>query len=264
MKDKKVKIAIICGILAVVLILLYLGGKNKSIRQKSSLTEVVIASKNIASGVRIEDDMVETKKIPAEFIQPGVLHSKKEVLGQLTLIPFAASEQILANKIAKTGTSITSAIPIGRRGVTISTDRVSGMAALIQPGDFVDVLATIEEGARTYTATVLQNVRIIAIGENFIRGEKKKSSFNEEIIGNLTDTVTLALSPSEAEVIAFAETKGKLKLVLRAVSDNEIVLTSPTSFSNVLRSAQQPKETKQTTSIEVIRGTKEEMVPIKK
>ena len=265
MKDKKVVFAVISGILAVILVFFYLTEKNRSIRQKSSLTEVVVAGKNIASGIRIEEDMIEIKKVPAEFIQPGALNSRKEVIGQLSLIPLAAGEQIIANKIAKTGTSITSAISIGKRGVTISVDRVSGMIALLQPGDYVDILATIDgaEG-KVYTATVLQNVRVIAIGENFIRGEKKKSNFNEEIIGNLSDTVTLALSPSETEVIAFAENRGKLKLVLRTVGDNEIVSTSTTSFGNVLKASHQPKESKQLPAIEIIRGTKGEMVPMKK
>ena len=68
--------------------------------------KIVVATYYLPIGTYITSDMVTLKEFPKEYIQPGAIYSIKEVLEQITLIPIAQGEQVLANKISKRSFSL--------------------------------------------------------------------------------------------------------------------------------------------------------------
>lgn len=95
--------------------------------------------------------------------------------------------------------------------------------------------------------------------------EERKSELSNSTLG--LSTVTLALEPPEAEVLTFAENKGKLKLALRNPGDEKVTAIRTTNFGNLLKS-QQKEASKpaplQDQQMEIIRGTEGEKINIKK
>ena len=127
----------------------------------------------------------------------------------------------------------------GYRAVSVAVNQTSGAAGFILPGDYVDVMLThdkLKEVVRTRvpkdrklpltvlqtaTETVLQKVRVLAIAQNV--GETEKQAV-------VVPTVTLELSPKQAQIITTARSMGRLSLVLRSLegaSDKE----APRSFT---------------------------------
>jgi len=95
------------------------------------------------------------------------------------------------------------------RGISIPVNKVTGLCGLINPGDRVDVLITYEEKSLNRVpaaSTTVQNALILAIKD----GSGKKE--NEE--KNPRDMVILAVTPQQAEILAYAYLKGSFHLTL--------------------------------------------------
>jgi pilus assembly protein CpaB len=165
---------------------------------------------------------VEVKQVPRAFIQPGALKSPEEAEGQVALAPISPGEQVMANKLTTTGVALALAVPPGKRAVTVAVDQSSGVSGLLKPGDLVDILVTVEEGAQPRTFVLMQVVPVLAVGHNFSSRPAGEEKERESVFGKADEgTVTVAAMPYEAEQLAHLEQVGRLKLVLRAPGDRE-------------------------------------------
>lgn len=194
------------------------------------LASVVVAKMTIPQHSRITNDMLMTKNIPSDAVHPEALKSISEAAGGISRAEIVKGEQILGSRVAtydrRAGLSYR--IPENLRGVSIPIiDEVAGVSGYISPGDKVDVLVTLEDpdnfnGLTVYT--VVQNALVLAAGE-FTQQQD-----NEE--RRLVSTVTLGVTPAEAEVLAFANIRGSFHLSLRSPLDEEIVELDYFSFEN--------------------------------
>ena len=119
----------------------------------------------------------------------------------------------------------------GNRAISISVDSTSSVTGLIKPNDRVDIIGTFrfpemkgDQSLDVITMTILQSVRVIATGKNM--GTRSNPSSIQNTRGY--NTVTLELTPKEAEMIVFATQKGRLVLSLRDAEE--------TGFENDLQS----------------------------
>jgi pilus assembly protein CpaB len=265
-KNKNLILALVIAGFATLILFVYLNSKEKEVISKGTPNKVIIAKKYIQSGATLTNEMLKECEIPEAYIQPGAIRDIKYAEGRITLAEISEGEQILANKITKIANSLSSVVPIGFRAVTISVDSETGLNEMIKTGDYVDVLGTFEEvgGKGSYTATILQKVKVLAVNDNFNNISKSSQISVEGTLGS--STVTLALEPSDVEIITFAETKGKLRLSLRNPEDDKIISPKLTNFNNLLKSTQKEvtKPTKEVPSLEIIRGTEGEKIQIKK
>lgn len=108
------------------------------------------------------------------------------------------------------------------RAVSIPVSGASGVSGMLRPNDSVDVLGSFVlpsetsnlKEAEMVTLTVLQNVTILAVGDKTLR------SLDDSRSPGSYGTVTIHVTPREAEVLVFAQQmKGKLFLTLRNPSD---------------------------------------------
>ncbi len=108
------------------------------------------------------------------------------------------------------------------RGLTLPVDTVSSVANLIGPNDNVDIIATFREfpmqqGSNQLVKAsmiLLQNVKVLAVGKKY-RGSvtgKGKSGYS---------SITLSVTPKEAEMLVFANQEGRLHFVLRNRKDHK-------------------------------------------
>ena len=137
-----------------------------------------------------------------------------------------------------------SGVPAGFRAVTIplSGERM----AFLKKGDRVDVLVTFEaimadNKKEKVTATILQNVLVIAVGTNLGQGmnakqfknmgekEDKTAAFSEKA------SVSLALNPNEAQYLALAIKQGDPTVIMRGLGDAEMHPMEMASFRKLFR-----------------------------
>jgi pilus assembly protein CpaB len=103
----------------------------------------------------------------------------------------------------------------GMRAISIGVDAVSGVGGLIWPGDHVDVLLVqdLQEAPlsrRVAGETVMSNVRVVAVDQRIAQGASGDQA------GQIARTVSLEVTPEEAERAAVAQHLGRLALTIRS------------------------------------------------
>lgn len=231
------------GIVSAVLIVVYLsqagdgGGGEVS---GGPVTPTVVASMDIAAGTRIVEGMVETKDIAVDTVLAGAFPETETVIGQVVRVSLVAGEQVIATKVTATGAAIAEGenpplafvIPAGKRAVSIQVSNVIGASGLIRPGDFVDVILTMEVEEDNIAQTILQNILVLSVDQDVTRALVNEGE-EAPVVGDGTDanpeatTVTLAVAPAHGEVLAVAEACAtpRLALALRGFGDSSSVET---------------------------------------
>lgn len=211
--EKKLVItAVVCGLAAAAAVYLFLSGREAEILGTMEPVKIYAAAKVIPAWTRIETEMLTVIEMPKRYITVSHTSESEKLLGRLTMVPFSQGEPVLLNKVSEGGDELNTVIPAGLRAVSVGVDEESGVGYMVSAGDYVDVLLNFqgeENSKKTMTtATILQAVKVIAAGQ---RGSSLKS--------RQYATITLAVTPSEAEIIMFAKEKGRINFSLRALGD---------------------------------------------
>ncbi len=116
-----------------------------------------------------------------------------------------------------------SIIPAGMRAISIPVDTTGAVTNLVGPNDNVDVLGTFrfpdlrgDSSLDTVTLTILQNVKILAVGTRW------GTQYADPGSQRGYSAVTLLVYPEEVEMLVFAAQKGRLSLSLRNFDDSRI------------------------------------------
>lgn len=139
-------LAVILGAIAAGLIVAYLQSLSSVGESGPPTLSVVVARQDIPAGTKIAEGMVEVKALPEAAVLPGALPTKDQVVGQTARYPIARGEQISNLRLVEPPKvpAISFQIPPGLRGFTSPVQVQRSPAALLVPGDFVDVLVSVE------------------------------------------------------------------------------------------------------------------------
>ncbi|MDB5095103.1 MAG: Flp pilus assembly protein CpaB [Candidatus Eremiobacteraeota bacterium] len=210
------RIPLIVGLLLAlgtgVLLLNYLGSLRSSAPVAAS-RKVFVAAHDVPARALLTDAFVTEAARPASEVDPDAVADRKDIAGKYSLITIPAGSVITKSKIGAGGANALPArLPIGMRAVSISIDKVKGVAGLIQPGDRVDVIAVPPRvGNETPRASaILRGALVLAMGNVVETTSATPSPDNQ----NLT-TVTLALTPNQVDLLAAADLNTTLRLALR-------------------------------------------------
>ncbi|PKM99678.1 MAG: Flp pilus assembly protein CpaB [Elusimicrobia bacterium HGW-Elusimicrobia-2] len=242
MQNRKViLIAAVFGVLAVLLVQAFLSSIEKKYKVGAEPVNVLVAKGYISEGTLVTEYMVDTKSFPRNFVSPGAVTSIKQLMNEqgmyinATLVPILEGEQVTSTKLVQPGkeTGMSIVIPEGYRAVSIAVTDITGVARLIKPGDRVDVIGTSEfmvkhrPMVRSFTA--FQNVLVLAYNQNImgtVIAPDKKAAEGQGIGEMLEEdkqekipTVTLALTPNQAQKITHLVRIGEIQLSLRPIGE---------------------------------------------
>src|SRR5579871_811567 len=190
----------------------------------SAARAVVITTQEINARERITDAMVTKVMRPADTLQPDAISDPGQAVGALALITIPPGSQLTSSAI---GTNVALALPVrlqpGMRAVSIPVDRVKDVSGLVQPGDRVDVIAIPPpkgNGPPAKAVTIFRGVRVLSVGNAL---EDPSATPSPEM--QAAATVTLEVSPKQADLLAWADSNATLRLALR--SPRESIRTEP-------------------------------------
>ncbi len=134
-----------------------------------------------------------------------------------------ARRPVVEDKGPKRKNSLALRTPAGKRAITVKMDSLGAVGGLVNPGDFVDVIAHLnvptvpkkgKETKSTVTAMLFQGLEILAIDTNLddagLYDDQQKAPSLK---------MTFAVDPQEAGLLSFAEQNGTLELALRSPSE---------------------------------------------
>jgi pilus assembly protein CpaB len=215
---------IVAAVIAVATGLLTLNYVSSVSRSEAAQAEpqvrILVAKQDIPARVTIEVSMLKRIARPASQVEPGAVLDAHKAIGQLSLVSLPAGSTITASRIGRPqSVALSVVLKRGMRAVSIGIDRVKAVAGLIQPGDRVDVIAVPPRaGDETPQGrTILFGALVLASGTQ-MESTSQPSPQPGQQDSNLT-TVTLAVTPAQADVLAAADINATLRLALRSPQD---------------------------------------------
>lgn len=195
---------------------------------------VVVAAKDIPEGAAIDRVVVTTAMWPKTTIPAGAYSVLDSVVGRVVRVNVFVGEPIVPGRLAPTGTGpgLELKIPAGQRAMAVRINDVAGIAGMIQPNSRVDILVNIGDPStnKQVAKLFMENMRVLAIGTEIQRDASGKPIS--------APTVTLAVTPEQAERLAVAMNQGTIALVLRGYGDPDSVKTHGATSQDVLSQLQ--------------------------
>lgn len=229
-------VSIVIGIFAAILSRAWIDSKNAEYKKEmnrlyagAEKIEVLVAKRPLPSGTTLQtSDLGLFEVFATSVTDDNILHADyMKIIGRTLVHSLDMKDPVLWTYIdggRDKEPGLSDDIQKEMRAVSIPVSGASGVSGMIRPSDCVDVLgsfalpsseSTAKDGEmEMVTRTVLQNVTILAVGTDTGRssGNRRDSSGY--------GTVTLQVTPREAEVLVFAQQmKGRLFLTLRNKDD---------------------------------------------
>jgi pilus assembly protein CpaB len=225
----------------------------------------VAAVGDIPARTRLTPDMVEVQTYSLADVDPEAFTAISQLTNRVTAVEIKAGEVIVPAAVStSTGEGLNFTVSDGMRAVSIGVSEVVIAGGNLSPDDRVDVIGFFEVAPggdvssiieaftgepqlqplvapedATLTFTILQNVRILAVAQDLsLEASEPSGATNEfgaiaerETESNRANpkaaTVTLEVTPQQAQAMATADLLGTLRLSLRPFGDDEEVEVNP-------------------------------------
>jgi pilus assembly protein CpaB len=201
---------------------------------------ILVASQALPAGTVLTEEFLAERNVPSKFIpsQATTTANLEEVLGQRVVHALAPGDPILwqsleDGQIRPFSTNLEN----GRRAITFPVDEINSFSGMLTPGDVIDLLYSNQPAGNPQNATVhplLQQVQVLATGTTTRRRVVRDESGNEQEVDVPFATVTLHVSPQDAQRIVLAGTAGALTAVLRNPRDEARLPDTPLDARSLL------------------------------
>lgn len=216
---------------------------NKLIKPKSEgegpqieYTRVVVAAADIAQWNTVNEiDLIE-KSWPKDAVTQDMFTDKGKVIGKIAVVKIFKDEALNAHRVVDSkGSNVFSlGLPEHMRALTLRINDVSGVGGFLESDNHVDVLASKKlAGAteQTVTETLIQDIKVLAVDQ------ETSSEIKKPVV---VRSVTLEMTPQQAETVLNAQQQGTIQLALRNPTDRNL-LTKPELVTSLVPSLPLPK-----------------------
>ena len=229
-------VSLAAGLLAAVLTRVYLlrkeaevEARKEALLKRYGTMEVLAFKKDVPAGTVLSEAEIGARVVPKLGLNGQAVERDdyRDVLGRKTLVMRAKGEVLFWSDVEggnPAARGLSADIKKQLRAISINVSGAASVSGMVKPNDHVDVIGTFnfpdDDGklrrGDPVTCTILQNVLVLATGR-----ETSKSLVQQSYgAGAGYSTVTLEVTPREAEMLAFAEQiKGRLVLTLRSRTD---------------------------------------------
>ncbi len=228
-------IALGCGLVASIAISQVIDSKNQAVVET---VPIYVAMQNINLGDPVDDTMVSLQEWPKDKVPVGAITAWEDIEDRRPRATIFEGEPLLDGKFLDRGQTQDpiSSIPPGMRLKTVSVDARKSAAGLLSPGDRVDVQIFVHRNEREniphpFTKIILQNIRVFAVDQAVQRSADGTEA------RTVAKTVSLIVTPSQANKMTTAENLGELSLIPRHPDDDLIVDDSEQSADFLLGSS---------------------------
>lgn len=185
---------------------------------------MLVAARPLSIGTLLKDDDFREQEVAADAVPEGAFtaggESRAELRGALLRRFIDPNQPVIASDVLRPRDRgfLAAVLRPGTRAISIGVDVVTGTSGLIWPGDEVDLILTqnlregTDQGRRVVGETILSAVRVIAVDQQI------SHSGTESTAGRVVArTVTLEVTPEQAERVAVATQLGRISLVVRSI-----------------------------------------------
>ncbi|EGF33934.1 SAF domain protein [Oxalobacteraceae bacterium IMCC9480] len=210
-------VALTIGVGAALLARSFLSDQIASIeaRGKGPTIPVVVAKGDLNKGTVLSADNVAVRQIPREFAHSASVFPDQfaRIDGQPIAYGLKSGESVMWGLMeGKKVPTFSARLEAGHRAMTVPVDEINSISGLLEPGDSIDLIVTVDHGGKKITFPLLQAVQVMATGQRAVddprTGERRQFS-----------TVTLNTTPEQAQNVIVAREAGKITALLRNPAD---------------------------------------------
>lgn len=216
--------AVLLGLAAVFFARFFLlrQGDEQQASNNVQTVSAVVAAQPFEFGEKIVPEKLKIVEWPANGLPPGTFQRIADAVGtednRVAMRAIDANELLTEKAVSGKDARMSASPLLGEdmRAVSVPIGEASGAGGFLAPGDRVDVYVThpaLDE-ALPYTDQLMQNVRVLAVGQDKNVGKDKPE---------IVKTATLEVTPMQAQRVALALTVGQISLSLRNVRDESRV-----------------------------------------
>lgn len=225
------------GILAIAIATIWLKTSNPI-----NSAQVVVANRAITAGIAISAEDVKLIDIAKEAVPLGAAYKVDLLLGRVSKVNITDGEIILDRMLNLPGATggLAYSITPGMRAISMGVNEISHVAGFVLPGNYVDVLLTAkDDSGRPSSKILLNRVLVLAIAQDRLAQDETKPK--------LASSVTLEVTPTQANQLDEGRSLGTLSLTLRNQSESNLAVAPVDDKVKKSISAEN--------GVEVIRGT---------
>ncbi|MEI8350979.1 MAG: Flp pilus assembly protein CpaB [bacterium] len=228
-------ISVIVGLLAFWMTRSYFAARMAEIeteRQQLIASErqvdVLVAKKDLPDGTVLLKKDLAAISMPGRAVSKNsiTVEDQERIFGKKLKYRLDAGEALMWSYVDvpfRPGSGLAPVIPKGMRAISITIGGAAGVSGLLQPNDRVDIMGSFTfpsrkdpEKTEWVTLTLLQDVTLLATGQTL----GKSDPGDRTRLNTGYSTVTVEVSPREAELLVFVENmRGHLTLALRNPED---------------------------------------------
>lgn len=220
-------IALVLGGVATLMTIGYLKAKEDQVmaelRAKQGKTvQVVVPAYDLQKGTRISYDNMSVREIPVSILSALNITTDNfaSYIGQELGYNVEAGAPLIRPMLRFSGLlNFADTVSESMRALTIRVDEINSISGMLRPGDRIDIFVKMADAeGEDVVFPLLYNTSIKATGQ-MVEGEESTTSAGSLAQPKRYNTVTLEVTPKDAQRLILAQAKGKITAVLRNAED---------------------------------------------
>lgn len=186
----------------------------------AAAARVLVAAEALPAGAILKPSQLRWQTWPADLSTSGYFTAAtttaEQLAGAVVRSDLAAGEPLSTGRVVQPGdrSFLAAVLTPGYRAVTVNVSANTGVAGFVLPGDRVDLILSrsIDAGGaakRFMSETVISDIRVVGV-------DQRSNNTKKDVV--VPQTVTLEVTPKQAEVISLVTELGKLSLSLRSLA----------------------------------------------
>jgi pilus assembly protein CpaB len=229
-------VAVFIGLLAALAASSYLSGRIADLEgsARGNKKPVVVAKVEISKGTKLSNANLAVRSIPVEFAHSTSIAPEQfdRIDGQSLAYNVKAGEMIFWGLLeSKKAPTFSARIEMGRRAITVPVDEISSISGMLEPGDLIDLMVSVERKGKKITLPLMQRVPIMATGQRAVDDPKSGER-------RLFSTVTLDADLSQAKNLIVAREVGHITALLRNPGDRTLIPDGQVDLAALLGAGQ--------------------------
>jgi len=210
--------ALVLAVVAVLIAQRWVASMGSGGVQQVQYSPVIVAGIDIPQWKTVEDIDLTEKKWPKDTVTQDMFTEKSQVIGKIAINNVFKDEPLNARRVVdpKGGNIFSLGFPEYKRAFTVRVNDVSGVGGFLLPDNHVDVLASrkvSDAGKEVRTETIAQDIKVLAVDQESTSDQKKAV---------VVRSVTLEMTPQQAEAVFTAQMHGSIQLALRNPTDTAV------------------------------------------
>ncbi len=209
-------VAVMVALIAGLLTIRYLNSAQHATEGAATVPtrSVIVASRAIHPHERIIAEMLTRITKPSDQVEVGSYSEVRQALNNVALIEIPEGAPLTEAKVGVPASiGITGKLIPGLRAISIPVDFIKSVSSLVAPGDRVDVLASNTRGRAHPTRAIIRGALVLAVNTVL---EPNVAPSGAAAAPSGPVSVTLAVTPEQANLLTYADNNTLLRLALRS------------------------------------------------